>query len=122
MLKFATPKRKTITTKDGKTETREYQNVLKGAALTLFKGQESDVDCCGSKQPVGSAATTKFGRFEFPDLQPGWYWLRVHSGDFAATIPVHLTAAADAKLCRDPSVGRIITVDSKPPSVETHIY
>jgi hypothetical protein len=121
-LKFATSKKKTITTRDGRAETTSYENVLKGATLTLYKASQSDDDCCEGKQSVGSTKPTKFGAFEFPGFQAGWYWLRLESGEFSSTIPLHVMNDFNQKSCHDPSVGRILTVDTHPPTLETRIY
>jgi len=121
-LKFATPKKKRITTTDGKAETTSYENVLKAAAVKLYKGRESDENCCEGRESVGSTKTTKFGAFEFPGFQAGWYWLRVESGDFSSTIPLHVTSDFNEKSCHDPSGGRIITVDTHHPTPEMRIY
>jgi hypothetical protein len=121
-LKFATPKKKTITTKDGRAETTSHENVLKGATLTLYKAPDSRDDCCEGRKSVGSTKSTKSGAFEFPGFQAGRYWLRVESGDFSSTIPLHVTNDFNEKSCHDPSVGRILTVDTHPPTVKTRIY
>ena len=122
ILKFARPKKKTITTVDGKTETRLYANVLKDAEVTLYKGSASDENCCGGKIPAGRTKSNQLGRFELPGFQGGWYWVRIETDDFSTTIPLHVTSDFNDKTCHDPSVGRILTVDAVPPKVETRIY
>jgi hypothetical protein len=122
ILRFAAPKRKTITTVDGKTETRLYPNVLKDAEVTLYKGTSLDENCCGDKTPVGRTKSNKLGRFELPGLQGDWYWLRIETNNFSTTIPLHVTSDFNDKSCHDRSVGRIFTVDAQPPKVETRIY
>ena len=121
-LAFAAPIQKTITTKEHKAESVAYENVLHGATLELFDAQESDEKCCGGKKPLMTMKSTKSGAFAFLGFRPGWYWLRVSGGDFTATISLHATSDFDAKACHDPSVGRIITVDSDPATLETRIY
>jgi hypothetical protein len=122
ILRFATPNKKTITTLDGKVETRLYAKVLGDAELTLYKGTASDENCCGGKIPAGRTKSNRLGRFELPGFQGGWYWVRVETEDFSTTIPLHVTSDFSDKACRDPSVGRIFTVDAVPPKVETRIY
>src|SRR5262249_34507407 len=121
-LEFAMPTKKTIRTADGKTETRLYENVLKDADVALYKGAPSDENCCRGKTPAAHAKSNKFGKFELPGYQSGWYWLRVESANFSTTIPLHVTKDFDDKSCHAPSVGRILTVDAQPPKVETRIY
>jgi hypothetical protein len=121
ILRFATPKKKT-TTVDGKTETRLYTNVLKDAEVTLYRGTASDENCCGGKIPAGRTKSNQLGRFELPGFQGGWYWVRIETDDFSTKIPLHLTSDFNDKICNDPSVGRIFTVDAVPPKVETRIY
>ena len=122
ILRFATPIRKTITTADGKTETRLYSNVLKGAEVTLYKGTALDENCCGGKTPAGRTKSTKLGRFELPGFHGGWYWVRIETKDFSTMIPLHVTSDFNDKSCHDRFVGRIFTVDAQPPKVETRIY
>ena len=122
ILRFATPKKKTITTVDGKTEKRLYPNVLKDAEVTLYKGTASDENCCGGKTRAGRTRSSKLGRFELPGFQGGWYWVRIEANDFSKTIPLHVTSDFNDKSCHDRSVGRIFTVDAQPPKVETRIY
>jgi hypothetical protein len=122
ILRFATPKKKTITTVDGKTETRLYANVLKDAEVMVYGGTASDENCCQGKTPAGRTKSNKLGRFELSNFQGGWYWVRVETDDFSATIPLHVTSDFNDKSCHDPSIGRIFTVDAQPPKVETRIY
>jgi len=121
-LIFANPKTKAITAADGKTETRLYPNVLKEADVALYRGTASDENCCGGKTPTGHTKSNKYGRFELPGFQSGWYWLRIESNNFSTTIPLHVTSDFNDKFCHDRSVGRIFTVDAEPPKVETRIY
>ena len=72
--------------------------------------------------PAGQTKSDKFGRFELPGFQNGWYWLHVQSNNFNATIPLHVTSDFNEKSCHEPSVDRIFTVDAQPPKVETRIY
>ena len=122
VLEFATPKKKTITTADGKTETRMYANVLKDAKVALYKGTASDEVCCGGKTPAGNTKSDELGRFELSGFQSGWYWLRIQSDNFSTTLPLHVTSDFNDKSCHDRSVGRIFTVDAQSPKVETRIY
>ena len=69
VLEFATPKKKTITTADGKTETRMYANVLKEAKVALYRGTASDEGCCGGKTLAGNTKSDKLGRFELSGLR-----------------------------------------------------
>jgi hypothetical protein len=121
-LTLRTPKKKTITTADGKTETRLYSNALEDAGVALFRGTSTDENCCGGKTPAEHAKSTKYGRFELPGFQSGWYWLRVERDNFSTTIPLHVTRDFNYKSCHDPSVGRIFIVDAQPPKIETLIY
>jgi hypothetical protein len=121
-LEFATPKKKTITAADGKTEARLYANVLKDADVVLYKGAASDRNCCGGETPAAHTKSTKFGRFELPGFQSGWYWLHVESNTFSTTIPLHVTIDFDDKSCHARYIGCIFTVDAQPPKVETRIY
>lgn len=121
-LEFGAPNKKTIMTADGKTETRTYANVLKDAKLALYRGTASDEGCCGGKTPAGNSKSDKLGRFELTGFQSGWYWLHIESNNFSTTIPLHVTSDFNDKSCHAPSVGRIFTVDSKPPKVEIRIY
>jgi len=121
-LEFAAPQKKNITTADGKTETRLYPNVLKEADVALYRGTASDENCCGGKTAVGHTKSNKYGRFELPGFQSGWYWLRSESNNFRTTIPLHVTSDFNDKSCQDRSVGRLFTVDVQPPKVETRIY
>ena len=122
VLEFATPKKKTITTADGKTEARLYANVLKDADVALYRGTASDQNCCAARTPTGHAKSNKFGRFELLGFQTGWYWLHIQSNNFNAMLPLHVTRDFNEKSCHDRSVGRIFTVDAQPPKVETRIY
>lgn len=122
ILTFAAPKKKTITTVDGKTETRLYANVLKDAEVTLYKGTALDENCSEGKTPAGRTKSNRLGRFELPGFQGGWYWVRIETNDFSATIPLHVRSDFNDKSCHDRSVGRIFTVDTQPPKVETRIY
>src|SRR6267378_1434033 len=122
ILEFETPRKKTITTAEGKTEERLYANVLKSAEVALYRGTFSDESCCGAKTPVGHAKSNKSGRFELTGFQSGWYWLHIESNNFSTTIPLHVTGNFNDKSCHASSVGRIFTVDAKPPKVETLIY
>jgi hypothetical protein len=122
ILEFETPRKKTITTAEGKTEIRLYANVLKSAEVALYRGTFSDESCCGAKMPIAHAKSTTSGRFELTSFQSGWYWLHIESDNFSTTIPLHVTRDFNDKSCHDPSVGRIFTVDAKPPKVETRIY
>jgi hypothetical protein len=99
-----------------------YANVLKGAEVVLYRGASSDESCCGAKTPVGQAKSNKSGRFELVGFQSGWYWMHIESNNFSTTIPLHVTSDFNDKSCHAPSVGRIFTVDAKPPKVETRIY
>jgi hypothetical protein len=122
-LRFANPRKKTITTLDGKAETRLYSNILKEADIELYKGTRlDDKNCCDQRTPAGHTKSDKLGRFAVPGFQSGWYWLRIESSNFRATIPLQVTKDFNDKSCHDPSVGRIFTVDSEPPKVETRIY
>jgi hypothetical protein len=121
MLVFATPIKKTVTTADGKTESRLYANVLKEAMVALYQGDASDEDCCRGKVLAGQTKSNKFGKFELIRFGSGWYWLQIKSDHFSATIPLHVTANFDDKACHDPSVLRVLTVDLQPPKVETRI-
>jgi hypothetical protein len=121
-LELATPRKKTITTADGKTETRLYANFLGDATVSLYRGTASDESCCEGKTPVGHARSNKFGRFELTGFPSGWYWLRIESNNLKTTIPLHVTSDFNDKSCQDRSVGRIFTVDAQPPKVETWIY
>jgi hypothetical protein len=121
-LRFANPKEKTITTADNKVETRLYANVLKEADVELYNGTRSDQNCCDGKTPLVHTKSDKFGRFEVPGFQRGWYWLRIESNNFSTTIPLHVTSGFNDKSCHDRSVGRIFIVDVRPPKVETRIY
>ena len=121
-LEICEPKKKAITTADSKIETRFYANVLKKADVELYKGTRSDQSCCAGKMPAGHMKSDKFGRFEVPGFQSGWYWLRIESNNFSTTIPLHVTSDFNDKTCHDRSVGRIFTVDVQPPKVETRIY
>jgi len=121
VLEFATPKKKTITTADGKTETRLYPNVLKETDVKLYRTVPGE-NCCGGKTPTGHTKSNKYGRFELPGFQSGWYWLHLESSDFSTTIPLHLTSDFNDKSCHDGSVSRTFTVDARPPKVETRIY
>jgi hypothetical protein len=122
ILEFATPKKKTITTANGKAETRLYANVLKDAEVTLYKGTALDENCCGGTTPARRTKSNQLGRFELPGFQRGWYWLSIETGDFGTAIPLHVTSDFNDKSCHDRSVGRIFTVDAQPPKVETRIY
>ena len=122
ILILATPKKKTITTVDGKTETLLYPNVLKDAEVTLYRGTSLDEKCCAGKTPAERTKSNKLGRFELPGFQGGWYWVRIETNDFSATIPLHVTSDFNEKSCHDRSVGRIFTVDAQPPKVEIRIY
>lgn len=122
VLEFATPKKKTITETDGKTETRLYANVLKDAKVALYMGTASDEGCCEGKTPAGNTTSDKRGWFELSGFQSGWYWLYIESNNFSTTIPLHITSDFNVNSCHARSVGRIFTVDSKPPKVETRIY
>lgn len=121
-LTFRTPKKKTITTAGGKSETRLYSNVLKDADVALYRGTATDENCCAGKTSAGHTKSTKHGGFELRDFQSGWYWLRIESSHFSTRIPLHVTSGFNDKSCHDPSVGRIFTVDAQPPMAETHIY
>jgi hypothetical protein len=55
-------------------------------------------------------------------FQSGWYWMHIETNNFSTTIPLHVTSDFNDKSCHAPSVGRIFTVDAKPPKVETRIY
>ena len=122
-LRFANPKKKTITTLDGKAETRWYANPLKQANITLYKGTRLDDNtCCDQRTAAGHTKSDKLGRFEMPGFQSGWYWLRIESSNLRTTIPLQVTNDFNDKSCRDRSVGRIFTVDAEPPKVETRIY
>ena|SRR5215467_9936928 len=122
ILEFDAPKKKTITTADGKTETRLYADVVKDAEVTLYGGAAPDENCCGGKTPVGHTKSNKFGRFELHGYRGGWYWVRIERNDFSTTMPLHVTSDFNEKSCQDRSVGRIFTVDAQPPKVETRIY
>lgn len=122
VLEFATPKKKTITTADGKIETRMYANILKEAKVALYRGTASDEGCCGGKTPAGNTKSDKLGKFELSGFQSDWYWLNIESNNFSATIPLHVTSDFNEKSCHAPPVDRIFTVDAKPPKVETRIY
>lgn len=122
ILRFAVPIKKTITTADGKPETRLYESVLKGAEVTLYAATPLDENCCGGKTPARRTKSNQLGRFELIGFQRGWYWLRIEIDDFATTIPLHVTSDFNDKSCHDRSVGRIFTVDAQPPKVETRIY
>lgn len=121
-LIFGTPKEKSITTADGKVETRSYANFLNQADLELYKGTASDESCCAGKTLVGQTKSDEHGRFELPSFAGGWYWLHIEKNRFSTMIPLHVTADFSAKSCHDRSVGRIFTVDAHPPKVETRIY
>jgi hypothetical protein len=120
-LRFAAPKTKTITTADGKVEKRLYANVLNEADVELYKATRYE-KCCDGKTPAGRTKSDKFGRFQLPGFQSGWYWLHIQSKNFTTTMPLHVTSDFNDKSCRDLSVGRIFTVDAQPPQVETRIY
>lgn len=117
VLQFVTPKTKTITTADGKTETRLYANVLKDAEVVLYRGTASDENCCGGKPPVGHAKSNTSGSFELSGFQKGFYWLRIENNNFTSTIPVLVTSDFNEGLCHERSVGRMFTADARPPKV-----
>lgn len=121
-LQFVAPKKKAIRTANSKTETRLYANVLKDADVMVYKGAPSDAICCRTNTAAAHRKSNKFGRFELPGFQNGWYWFRVESNDFGATIPLHVTRDFNDKSCHDRSVGRIFTVDARPPKIEIRIY
>ena len=121
VLEFATPKKKTIVV-NGRTETRLYENPVEEADVLLYRGKVLDKTCCPDTTPTARTRSNRYGTFEFSGFQSGWYWLRVERDGLDVTIPLQVTSDPDIKFCRDPSVGRIYTVDSKPPSVQTQIY
>ena len=127
-LRFANPKKKTMTTVDGKVETRFYPSVLKDADVELYNADVELYDltgyknCCDGRPAAGRTKSDKVGGFELPGFPSGWYWLHIESNDFSATIPLHVTSDSDDKSCHERSVGRIFTVDTQPPKVETRIY
>lgn len=121
-LTLVTPIEKTIKTLDGKTEKRLYENVLKDAEITLYKGTPSDKRCCGTKIDDRRTRSDKFGSFELLGLESGWYWARIKNNDFSTTIPLHVMNNSNDKSCHDPSVGHIFILDSQPPKVETRVY
>lgn len=121
ILRFASPKKKTITTVDGRVETRLYENDLNGANMKLYRGTHCD-RCSSGRIPEGHTKSGKFGKFELPGFQSGWYWMLIESQGLTTKIPLHVTSDFNEKSCHDPSVGRIFTVDAQPPTVETRIY
>ena len=117
-----------MTTVDGKVETRFYPSVLKDADVELYNADVELYDltgyknCCDGRPAAGRTKSDKVGGFELPGFPSGWYWLHIESNDFSTTIPLHVTSDSDDKSCHERSVGRIFTVDTQPPKVETHIY
>jgi len=125
-LRFKAPVRETITWPNGKVETRLYLNVLKNADVELYRGTPSDKNCCKPEMQVGRTESNEQGRFELPGFQRGWYWLRIEqleeSSTYSNTMPLRVTSDFNDKSCRDAAIGRIFTLDARPPKVETRIY
>lgn len=120
-LRFANPKKKTITTADGKVETLLYANVLNEADIELYK-EIPHKNCCDGKPPAWHTKSDRFGRFEIPGFQSGWYWMLIESESFSTVIPLHVTSDFREKSCHDRSAGRIFVVDAQPPRVVSFIY
>jgi hypothetical protein len=121
VLESETPRKKTITASNGRRETRLYSNVLNNASIALYRGTASDRSCCGVDAPVETTKSNKRGWFELRGAHSGWYWLLIERNNFRTIVPLHVTSDYNDRFCHDRSVGRIFTVDSKPPKVEVRI-
>lgn len=118
-LELAAPKKKQIIV-DGKSEVRLYTAYLENATVTLYPATSLGEECCEAK-PIATTQSRRYGAFEFADVKPGTYWLRVQKNEVLRLIPVRVTHEFDKKACHDPSVGRSFMVDSSPPKIETRI-
>jgi len=118
-LELVAPKKKQIIV-DGKSELRLYTAYLENATVTLYPATSLAEECCEAK-PTATTQSARYGAFEFADVKPGIYWLRVHKNEVLRLIPVRVTHEFDKKACHNPSVGRSFVVDSSPPKIETRI-
>ncbi len=119
-LELAKPTTKSIMV-NGKREERSYVTFLNGAEVFLYRGANSDRECCGNRKPLAHTRSGRFGTFELPGLEHGLYWMQVRKGDLASEIPLLVAEDFNARKCRAPEVKRGFVVDSKPPVVEVRI-
>lgn len=119
-LELAAPKKKQIIV-NGKSEVRLYTAYLEDATVTLYPATSLGEECCKAK-PIATTQSRRYGAFEFADVKPGTYWLRVQKDGVLRLIPVRVTDEFDKKTCHAPWVGRSFMVDSSPPKIETRIY
>ena len=118
-LELAAPKKKQIIV-NGKSELRLYTAYLENATVTLYSATSLGEECCKAK-PIATTQSRRYGAFEFADMKPGTYWLRVQKDEVLRLIPVRVTHEFDKKACHAASVGRSFVVDSSPPKIETRI-
>ncbi len=105
---------------NGKSEERLYVAYLEGASLALYAQTSLEEGCCTGK-PLATTQSRKHGSFSLEGVQQGAYWLRLQKNQLIRLIPIRVTKNFDEKLCRDPSVGRSVVVDSSPPKIESRI-
>lgn len=104
----------------GKPETRLYSTHLEGASLTLYSADGTQKQCCGTKI-IATARSGRYGAFAFERVSQGPYWLRVQKDKLDRVVPIRVTRDFDSRVCRDPSVGRSVIVDTTPPKIEVRI-
>jgi len=127
-LKSDPPIKETRPTADGKVETQLYPNFLRNAEVELYRGTPSDRSCCKREMHVGGTKSNEQGRFELSGFQRGWYWLRIEQDfsiegpTFTNTLLLRVTSDFNDKSCRDAAIGQVLTVNTKPPKVETSIH
>jgi hypothetical protein len=118
-LELASPSKRQIVV-NGKSQLTLNTVYMERASMTLFAVASPEDRCCGAT-PVASAQSRRYGAFELEGVNSGKYWLRVQKDDLTYLIPVRVTQRFDQKICRDPSVGRSIVVDSRPPKIQIRI-
>jgi hypothetical protein len=65
---------------DGKSELRLYTAYLENATATLYSATSLGEECCEAK-PIATTRSHRYGAFEFADVKPGTYWLRVQKNE-----------------------------------------
>ena len=118
-LELAAPRKKQIIV-NGKTETHLYAAYIEGATLTLYPAKPNSQECCDTK-PTAITRSRRYGAFEFQDVEPGTYWLRVEQTERVYLIPVRVTDKFHPKLCHATYVGRSVFVDADPPRIQVRI-
>ena|SRR5215471_554015 len=106
---------------NGKREERSYLSYLSDAKVLLYRGADSDTECCGKSKALEKTTSKRFGAFALPGYEHGLYWLQVRKGSVHGEVPLHVTENSNERKCRAPEVRRSFIVDSKPPSVQVRI-